>query len=474
MRLCVMGFVFVGLSAAVVAIAQPPSAPPQPVPSTPPTTVLPPAVVPPAVSSAGLPPLPATPMPPAIVIPPATAGQPAIPAAATPHPAAANEPPLSRFQPLAAFPTQTQQAVRTLLLAGNWMTRMNQSNGRFLFGFNPSLWQTDPHDHDLLQARSALATSQLAAFTGDEKQAAIAAQAVLMLLTTTRPDAADPNCRVPLHSSLVCNRVGFAATLAMAIYTLPGADAKLLATADQLTEFLHKNLRSNGSIHYTDGTDDNSIEVDPAGANEYPGLALQALMASHRARPVAWKAEAVRAAVGYYRPIFQSRPHPLLAATLTPAFADLYLQTKHAEAATFVFEMNDQLCRWQIQAGDQRTPHWAGGFRTMANGRLTDAPSGPETGWCVQSLCQARRIAQSCHDDDRIAKFRAASQDAVQYLAELQYVESNTRQFETSFRVKMLIGGFHLSPTDGNIRIDATSTAVSGLLQFLYAALDRI
>jgi hypothetical protein len=31
----------------------------------------------------------------------------------------------------------------------------------------------------------------------------------------------------------------------------------------------------------------------------------------------------------------------------------------------------------------------------------------------------------------------------------------------------MLIGGFYLSPADGNLRIDATGTALSGVLGFL-------
>jgi hypothetical protein len=37
----------------------------------------------------------------------------------------------------------------------------------------------------------------------------------------------------------------------------------------------------------------------------------------------------------------------------------------------------------------------------------------------------------------------------------------------------MLIGGFHLSPTDGNLRIDATGTAVTGLLRFLSSGAEK-
>jgi hypothetical protein len=37
----------------------------------------------------------------------------------------------------------------------------------------------------------------------------------------------------------------------------------------------------------------------------------------------------------------------------------------------------------------------------------------------------------------------------------------------------MLIGSFHLTPTDGTVRVDATGTAVSGLMQFLETVADR-
>jgi hypothetical protein len=350
---------------------------------------------------------------------------------------------------------------------------MNQSHGRFIYGFNPALRQPLLRDHDLFQARAAMAMALLAKFIGDEKQAAIASQAILTLLTTTKVDPTDPNCRVPLHSSLVCNRVGFAATLAMAIYALPGADSKLITDAEQLCEFLHKQCRPDGSVHYTDGASESSMEVDPSGVNEYPGLALSAIMAGNRMRPVAWKTDVTKKGMEFYRSVFQAKPHPLLAATLTSAYAELYLQTKWNDSAASVFEMNDWLCRFQIPNSDPRIPQWAGGFRSVQNGQQTDVPSGPETGFYLQSLTDACQFARLNSDVDRFAKFKAASMAATQYLTDLQYVETNTRHFENAFRANMLIGAFHLSPTDGNIRIDATATAVTGLIRFLETVADR-
>jgi hypothetical protein len=57
--------------------------------------------------------------------------------------------------------------------------------------------------------------------------------------------------------------------------------------------------------------------------------------------------------------------------------------------------------------------------------------------------------------------------DAAQFLCALQFLEANTRHFENTFRANTLIGAFHLSPSDGNLRIDATACAVTGLLRYL-------
>jgi len=342
-----------------------------------------------------------------------------------------------------------------------------------MFGFVPSLGQVLPGDHDLKQARGALGLAQSAKFTGDEKEAAMASQAVLSLLAATKLDPADPNCRVPVHSSMLCNRVGFAATVALAIYELPTPDARLVAEAERLCEFLHRQCRTNGTVQYTDNATDDPTSVDPDGVNEYPGMALHAIMASNRVKPAAWKAEVVKKALEHYRGAFRAKPQPLMAATLTPAFAELYMQTKNADAAAAVYEMNDWLCGLQISGNDPRTPQWAGAFRAVIDGRQADAAPGPETGLYVQSLSYACTLTRLTPDLDRNQRYKGVVTDAVQFLTGMQYVEANTRHFETSFRANMLIGGFHLSPNDGNLRIDATGTAVTGLVRFLSSGAEK-
>lgn len=413
-----------------------------------------------AVVAVAQPPTPPTAAP----LTPAPAAAPATPPASPTTQAA---PPLARFQPFSAFPHETQAAVGAVVTGADWLARRNQPQGRFLFGYNPALRQPLMGDHDLKQGRAALALAQAAKFTGDEKQATLAAQSILALLAATKVDPADPNCRVPVHPPMVCNRVGFAATLAVAIYELPAADAKLVAEAEKLCEFLRRQCKPDGSVAFADGP------ADAEGANEYPGMALHALVVSNRVKPEATKAEAIRKGIAFYQTAFRARPHPLLAATLTPACAELYLQTKSPDAAAAVYELNDWLSALQIPGTDPRVPQWAGGFRAVANGQQTDSPPGPETGLYVQSLAYACQLTRLTPDLARFEKYKAAVADATRFLTTLQYTETNTRHFEHTFRVGMLIGGFYLSPADGNLRIDATGTAVTGLLRFLASGAEK-
>jgi hypothetical protein len=405
-------------------------------------------------------------------MPPATS--PVTPASGTmPVPRTPGETPLSKFEPLAAYPMPTQHAVRSVLLGAGWMTRMNQSQGRFLHGYIPALRQPMEGDHDLRQALAALALAQAAKFTGDDRQAAIAAQSVLALLAGTRPDPADPNCRVPVRSSNVCNRVGFAAVLALAIYELPVQDEKLIAEAERLCEFIRKQCRPDGSVHYTDDPNVVPTQVDPAGVNDYPGFALHALAVSNRVRPAPWKAQAVGKGLEFYRGWFKAHPHPMLVATLTPAFTELYFQTRAPETASAVFEMNDWLMGLQYRTAETRHPMWAGGFKGFANGQPVETAPGFESGAYLQSLSCAYLLNRYVPDLGREARYRQATHDAVQFLTGLQYQEANTRHFADGFRASVLIGGFYLSPTDGNLRIDATAVAVSRLLRFLACGAEK-
>jgi hypothetical protein len=444
----------------VVVSAQPPlvPAPPASPPAAPMIPVAPvaPPLVPPPAPGDFRPPAPPQPLP--------VVGAPAV---AMPPPANTQSP-LSKFEPLTSYPVVTQFSVRGVLLGSAWMAKMHQPHGRFLHGYNPTLRQPINGEHDLLQSQSALAMAQAAKFSGDKQQAVIARQAILTLLSATKISPTDPNCRVPMQVSFLCNRVGFAAILALAIYELPNAEDKLIEEAERLCAFIRSQLRNDGSVDYTDSPNNTAPQTDTAGMNEFPGFALHALAVSNRVWPAEWKKDAVKHGVAYYLTAFRAKPHPMMVATLTPAACELYLQTKLNEAATAALEMNDWLCSLQIGTTDPRNPQWAGGFRTVVNGQTTnDPPTAALTGLYVQSLACAYQLTRLTGDITREAKYLPALQSAVNFLCGLQFLEVNTRHFENTFRANMLIGAFYISPTDGNLRTDAAACATTGLLRFL-------
>ncbi len=382
---------------------------------------------------------------------------------------AAPESLIERFDPIGAFPVPTQQAVKSLVQGAEWLAGMNLPQGRFQYGQHPAVRVPMEGDDDLRQAHAAHALAASARFTGNVRQTAVAGQAVLSLLAATNVDPADTTCRVPAGVSAACNKVGFAAALALAVYALPGADDRLVAEADRLCEYLHKRAKADGSVAVADGT----VAADRATETEWAGLALHAIAVSHRVRPAAWKNDALSKGLGFYRAAFLANPHPLAAATLTPAFAEWYVQSRTPAAAAFVFEMNDWLAGLQYPATDARHAARAGGFKAVIDGRLVDAPPGVECGRYVQSLAWACHLTRQVPDLARFVRYRQATLDGLQFLSGLQYTEANTRHFENGYRATALIGGFYAAPTDGDLRIEATAHALTALLRYLQSGAEK-
>lgn len=372
---------------------------------------------------------------------------PVVPAGGAPVPADRPPVPLAAFEPLAAYPLPTQSAVRSVLLGSGWLTRANQANGRFQYGYLPALRLPMEGDDDAAQAAAALALARAARFAGDERQAVVAGQAVLSLLAMTKLEA-DGTTRTPR----VAQPVPFAAYLAMAIQELPGADDKLLGEAYRLCHFLRAGIEP------------------AAGRQSLPpeqiAVALHAVAANHRLTPATWKSVALSNGIARCREAFKAAPSPQLANALVPVAAEMAAvnHPQSAEATAAAFELTDWLLALQYPATDARFPLRAGGFKGFADGQPVDAPPpAVDTGRCLEAVAAAYQLNRQAADLGRAARYRQAAQDAAQYLCGLQYAEANTRHFENGFRANVLIGGFYLSPADGNLRLDASAAAVAGL-----------
>ncbi len=247
------------------------------------------------------------------------------PRANAPH----SSPDLSRYNPL------QKQMYLSASRGADWLARANRSDGRFVYGYLPALKTNLEGDHYLRQVGAAIALAREARFTGNERHAAIARQAVLTLLLDTTVDPQEPGVvaasfsegpasegktKSPVtvrHTTLpstMVNRLAAAGLLILAINELPSPGEDLLQQSEQLCAFIGQQQRADGSLSYTDAqaavpAEPAAIGEDPDGINYYPGEALYGLMRSQQRRPAAWKTSLVRKAAAYYVAWWRPQEH---------------------------------------------------------------------------------------------------------------------------------------------------------------------
>jgi hypothetical protein len=401
---------------------------------------------------------------------PAAAGQvPASPAAAPSAPPTSLIPgdkpsparDLSRLTPL------QQQMYFGAQRGADWLYRLNRTDGRFVYGYLPAVSAVMEGDHYLRQAGAAYALARAARFTNEERYVARATQAVLTLLGDTGPDPKDPQIRFTSLPQAVVNRLAAAGLLVLAINELPSPQDDLLKQSEQLCNYVRRMQRADGSLCYTDNPEDPKADAaDPDGINNYPGVALYGLMRSQQLRPAAWKTELVRRALGYYQPWWRGHKNMGYVPWQTAAFAEAFAQTKEQAFGDYVNEMNDWICTLQYDRLDPRHPTWVGGFMTWQDGRAVEAAPQVTSASCAEGLAEACRVARAAGDLPRFRRYSEALERCLQFVTMLQYTDANTQHFAAWYRPR-LVGGFHASDQDGNLRIDYTQHAVCALVQYL-------
>jgi hypothetical protein len=368
---------------------------------------------------------------------------------------------------LANLTDNQKQVLASCRRGADFLVGMGRIDGRFRYGYVPSLGRDLEGDNYLRQVGAAFALARAARLTGETRYEARAILALVALLDDTTLD--DPKNAQERHTTLpsvLVNRLGSAGLLVLAINELPSPKADLLEKSEQLCNYIRKNARTDGSLGYTDAAPDGKPAVDDTnGINEYPGTALYALMISQRQHPASWKTDLVRKAVGYYHPWWRKHKSLAFIPWQTAAYAEAYLATKDQAFADCVNEMNEYLCEQQYTQTDQAHPEWRGGFHVVADGPVDPAPTVGSAAY-AESLAQACRVARQTADVKRFDRYSNAAGECVRFLALLQYTEGNTGHFEESYR-KRLLGGFFASNQDGTLRLDYTQHAVSALALYL-------
>ena len=360
-----------------------------------------------------------------------------------------------------------QQIVLSAQRGADWLQRANRPDGHFVPGYVPALRTTLEGDHYLRQAAAAFALARAAHFFADERAAAVARQAVLtLLLDTTTDDPKNPQVRYTSLPSSMVNRLAAAGLLVLAINELPAPAADLLDQSDQLCNYIRRQQQADGSLARSDDPADAKTVLDPEGVNYYPGLALYGLARSQTHRPAPWKTEVLRKALVYYQPWWRAHKSMALVPWQTAAYSEAYLLTREQALGDFAWEMSDWVCTLQYQQLDPRRPLWVGGFMGWADGKPQALPPHVGSAAYAEGLAQACRVARQAGDVQRYQRYRDALERCLHFLITLQYTEANAQHFADWYR-PALLGAFHASHQDGDLRLDYTQHALGALVDYL-------
>ena len=371
---------------------------------------------------------------------------------------------------LSKFTNQQRHFYMSAQRGTEWLQRANKPDGRFINGLLPALRLPLEGDSYVRQAGAAFALARASKFFGEDRAAAIAKQALLTLLLETSVDPKEPHVRnAPVHQ---LNPLAAAGLLVAAIHELPAPANDLLDQAEQLTNLLRKQILPDGSLNVAEvGVESKPGTLNAEAIQHYPGPALYGIIVSQRLRPAAWKLEALRKARVYYQQYWKHNKNVPMAAWHSAAYTEAYLHTKEPGFAEAVFEINDWLCGLQYQQVDPRRVAWMGGFQPWVEGKAV--PLAPDIGsaGAVLSLAEACRLARAVGDVQRHQRYRQALESGLQFLTTLQYSEANTQHFADWYR-PALVGAFHASAQDGNLRLDYSQNALAALVRYLEHVAD--
>jgi hypothetical protein len=374
-----------------------------------------------------------------------------------------------RYDPARMSPLQ-QHLYLSAQRGAEWLQRRQKPDGRFIYGFSPSLRQPLEEDSYLAQIEATFVLARSARFFNNENAGFEARRALLTLLLNTTNDPKDKQIRYSIPPSTFVNRPAAAGLLLLAISELPAPpkiENDLLEAADQLASFLQRQVRPDGSVSMTEGAEQASS--DGRGSDDvenFSGPALLGIVRSQKLRPMPWKLDALHKARAHYQSYWRQHKNAAMIREHSATFAEAFLLTRDNAFAEFVFEMNDWLLTQQYQNMDPARQLWTGGFMPRVEGKAVSLPPDVRSAVAAQSLADACRTARLAGDPGRLGRYKEGLESCLKFVTTMQYTEANTQHFAEWYR-QMLVGGFHASSRDGDLRLDYTLHAVAAVVQYL-------
>jgi hypothetical protein len=349
-----------------------------------------------------------------------------------------------------------------------WLCRANRPDGRFVPGYIPALRAVCENDHYLRQVHATLALARAAAYqasgSGQEnRSSAVARQAILTLLLDTELEPADAQSRRTSFPPTIVSRLASAGLLVSAINELPAPADDILEQSEQLCRYIGRQQQADGSLSeqgLIPGSD--NCESTVIAACE----ALYGLVLSQRYRPAEWKIQVLQRGLTHYQLCWRIHPSLGMLPRLIDACSEFYAVRRDPSLSGYIYESADWLLGFQYIGLDANHPLWTGGFMGCSAGHPMPAPPHVENACLAEALANAYRTARQAGDVARARRYRDALERVLQFLTTLQYIEANVQHFADWYR-PALVGAFHASTDDGNLRIDYNAEAVSALVAYL-------
>jgi hypothetical protein len=369
------------------------------------------------------------------------------------------------------LPEYAQPTYFSALRAAEWLKLANKPDGRFVYGFQPSLRVQLDGDNFRSQAGATFALARASRYFRDGAGGAKAGQAALSLLLETMVDPDDGTVRHTAAAPSLVNRLSSHGMYLSAVHELAVPPRDLLDAAEQMANYLKQQQQADGSLVVTVGSQ-SFKEATPELDAEQAGWALQGIIRSNKHRPAAWKLDMLKKARTHYFAQWQASKNTATVCSHTPAYAEAYVQTKDAAYAEAVFAMNDWLLTLQFRNEiEVHRKQWNGAFQRFANGKVEPGLPDIRSSLAVESLAEACRVAKQAGDLGRLKSYQKALTDGMHFTMSLQYTANRVDHFVEKFR-PWIAGAFYASHQDGNLRLDYTQHPLCAMVQYLDAVVE--
>jgi len=197
-----------------------------------------------------------------------------------------------------------------------------------------------------------------------------------------------------------------------------------------------------------------SLSLEPQERS--PGMALLALADSYRLEPSTQIADAVSAALPFYRDWFERTGALAMAPWHAQAYAQMSERTRRSDYAEFVFELCDRISANQLRPENYEDAVLWG---AIANAHLSP---GSSTAAFVSGLADGAVLARNRGDNERHARYVDACRRGARFILQLQFKPDECYYVRSP---RDAVGGIRSSPTNVRIHLDSCQHALLALMK---------